>query len=412
MKYFKIFPLCLGFLISFSSSGHARDLIFAPANGPFQIRPSLEEEEGCTMNLSKPLQARVLAETETHFQLQWSKEINGCYWLQLTRSFNPTTGWVKKSDLIWEQDQETQKVEVPPTLRPKERPRGLMTGQICSEEKPSQIVPESEQFENIDALISHLKNEYGGLKNPADVDKYISCYPYANDGRENFEKYAPFVEMASDVIRAERNGVTFEVNPSLSKCLIRRESGFDPKNSSGAGDGLGQQTPINRKDLNARIQKEGSWEKAAWEAFFREAKKTSAGRKMLEQCPGSVKKGKPPRMKTSEDSFCPLQSIAASHIYLLQIQMSLQNASDVKQVSWENELEYQLSLAAAYNLGHSAASKAVDELIVDEWLDAIRKKSPKKAKRKEVAAHIESIRNCMQADNWDPMFDGDRWQCE
>ncbi len=400
------------FLFFHSTLANARELILAPASGPFFIRPTADDEEGCTMNLSKPLKATIIAETETDFHVEWSKEINGCYWLQWKRSFNPTKGWVKKSDLVWEENTETKVVEAPPMVRPKKRPAKVYKGETCDEGKTNEILPESEQFKNVEDLISHLRNEYGGLKNPKDVDRYISCFPYGNDGRENFEKYSPYVELASEVIRLERKGEDLMVNPSLSKCLIRRESGFDPKNTSGAGDGLGQQTPINRKDLYQRLQKEGSWERAAWDNFFKEVKKSPAGKKMLKDCPGSVKAGKPPRMKTEEDSFCPLQSIAASHIYLLQIQLSLQKAAEVKSIAWENELDYQLALAAAYNLGHSAASNAVDELNIDDWLDAIRNKSSKKAKRKEVAGHIESIKNCLQADNWDPMFKNDQWQCQ
>lgn len=138
---------------------------------------------------------------------------------------------------------------------------------------------------------------------------------------------------------------------------------------------------------------------------------TPEGRRELAACPGSVKKGEPPVFKSGADAACPLQSLAASAIYNLQIQQAFQRSAGLKGVDWEHELDYQLAVGAAYNLGAGAAAAAVDDLVLGGWADSIRKKSPSQDKRKEVAGHIDALRNCMEAGNWKPMHKNDPPRC-
>ena len=121
-----------------------------------------------------------------------------------------------------------------------------------------------------------------------------------------------------------------------------------------------------------------------------------------------------PVFETKEDAKCPLQSIAASSIYNLLIQRELMKSSKSKNIDWEQELDYQLAVAAAYNLGNGASRAAVENLFVGDWLKAIKKMSKKSKdpnKDEEVDGHITAIRNCLQEDNWKPMEKKDKPVC-
>ncbi|RZA06103.1 MAG: hypothetical protein EOP11_11165, partial [Proteobacteria bacterium] len=264
----------------------------------------------------------------------------------------------------------------------------------------------------IGTLLAALRRNQAGIKAPQDIDKYMDCYPYGDDGRENYQRYKKFIDLAADNFRVTIKEQPIEVNPTLMACLFRRESGYDPANKSHTDAvGLGQHTSINIKDMGQRLAKKGSWESALWKSFFARVKADPEGRRTLAACKGSSRNGDP-TFTSREDAKCPLQSMAASYIYNILIQRELMRSAKSKHVEWEQELEYQLAVGAAYNLGNGAARQAVENLFVGGWLKAILRKSSKKEKQEEVASHVSALRNCMQAGNWKPMAEGDRPRCE
>lgn len=259
-------------------------------------------------------------------------------------------------------------------------------------------------------LITILDSQ--GIKRPDLIDKYMQCYPHGKDGYENYLKYKPFIEMATKMFHSKDKKHEYRVNPSFMKCLLKRESNFNPKAVSPTDAvGLGQHTDINIKDIRNRLKDEKSEEYTMWKEFFAEVRKTKAGKKMLQDCPGSSNSADP-RFKNEEDAKCPLQSIAAASIYNLQIQKELYKNSEMAGLDWAYELDFQLAIAAAYNLGNTAARNAVDDKGVSEWLKAILAATKKKAKKTELSGHVNAIRNCLQEDNWEPMSEDSKPVCK
>lgn len=295
------------------------------------------------------------------------------------------------------------------SLRPRKRPEHL----TAKEEEATQT--DSNKGSYLEELTEFLRWKQAGFKNPEQIDQYLKCYPYGLEGLHSYQKYSKYIDLAADVFRVEMKENIYEVHPSLMRCLIRRESGFLPTAISYTDAvGLGQHTDINIKEIRRRINKEGSWEQELWRAFFARVKETPEGAALLEKCMGSSTNGRPV-FENESDANCPLQSIAATSIYNLLIQRALMLKSEEKMIVWSEEMDYQLSIAAAYNLGHIAASNAVDSKPVEDWIEAIVDKSTESAngdKDTELKSHINAIRNCLQSDNWKPMREGDQHVCE
>lgn len=415
------------FLALFSTFAHAettagRELTLAAAHGSFYFSSSASEEKGCTVTLAEPGVAKILSESETHFEVEWANPPKGCYFQTWFRGLNLKHGFVRKDELVWKQEGDE---DLPiPASKNAEATAALAPPKVDCVEKADSI-PDPETtgslpttslhtgggLNGIGSLISALRTQYSGVKASAQIDQYMECYPYGEEGVENYQRLKKYVNMAAEHFRLEAKGQVYEVNPALMACLFRRESGYDPKNASHTDAvGLGQHTSINVKDISQRLAKKGSWEYALWSSFFERVKKDPAGRKLMLSCMGTSKTGEPV-FNSKEDAKCPLQSIAASSIYNLNIQRELVKSAKVNFINWEDDLQYQLAIAAAHNLGNGASRKAVQDLFLGGWLKSILKKSPSKEKKEEVANHINAIRNCMQANNWKPMVEGDRPKC-
>ena len=398
-----------------------RYLEIAPSHNSFFYTSSPAESGGCTAALHQPTKVEIVSETDTHFEVKWVKPLSGCYYQRMFKGLSMEQGFVKKDDLIWraEGDEEL------PLLASVNTPRSEQAApppSDCVNNAPSlqQDSPAAIQapagplgdLGNIGSLIKVLRRQQAGMKKPEDIDKYMECYPYGADGLANYRRYKRFISMAGDHFRLEIKGTPVEVHPTLMACLFRRESGFDPKNSSHTeAVGLGQHTSINIKDMSQRLKRKGSWESALWTGFFERVKKDPEGRRMLAECKGTGSAGEP-AFNTKDDARCPLQSMAASAIYNLLIQRELTKSAKVHHIEWEQELEFQLAVGAAYNLGNGAASQAVENLFVGGWLNSILRKSPSKDKKQEVASHITALRNCMSGGNWEPMMPKDQPVCE
>lgn len=398
-------------LALFSAPTHAngnpvRRLEIAPANGGyFNFDPTATERHGCVVSLSKPEYVRILSESETHFEVEWEKAPQGCYYQSWIKGQNLKRGFIQKSQLVWQQSTD----EILPFVgrpAPQAPPAASVNPLDCLDAKEKRFLPENKTFSSISELIDYLKRQAAGMKTKAEVDQYIRCYPYGPKGADNYNKYKRFLDIAEDTFFLMDRAWPQEVNGSLMRCLIRRESGFDP--ATGPAAGLGQHTSVNIKSLSERLNKKGSWEAALWRKFFERLKQDPQAQALLKSCPGSSKNGEPV-FNAKADALCPLQSMAASSIYNLQLQRELQRQAKTYSVRWENEVEYQMAIGAAYNIGQGSAGQAIKGLFVEGWVAAIRKTGHK---NKEVNPHLDALRNCLQAGNKAPMYEKDKPVCK
>lgn len=414
-----LLPLCAE-----GAESSPRYLEIAPSHQSFFYTTSPAEEGGCTAALHEPTKVEIVSETDTHFEVKWLKPLSGCYYHRLFKGLSMEKGFVRKDDLIWRADGDEElpilaSVNTPRSesaAPPKVECEENVTATDAGAPAPATAVKAPSgplgELGNIGSLIKVLRREQAGMKRPEDIDKYMECYPYGDEGLANYRRYKRFISMAGDHFRLEVKGAPIEVHPTLMACLFRRESGFDPKNSSHTeAVGLGQHTSINIKDMSQRLKRKGSWEAALWNGFFERVKKDPEGRRMLAECKGTGKAGEP-AFNSKDDARCPLQSMAASAIYNLLIQRELTKSAKAQHIEWEQELEFQLAVGAAYNLGNGAASQAVQNLFVGGWLNSILRKSPSKDKKQEVASHIAALKNCMSSGNWEPMMPKDKPVCE
>lgn len=434
MLYFDIFT---GLLYSAFAFAGEKEIFISPAQGSaFYYDSSPTERSGCTVSASQPLRAAVLAETSNYFEIEFKQPLNGCWW-QTWQGLDLKRGFIQKSEITWQENKdeapvmvktipsEMEQMPAPSKIQPclpspEEETQKTNLGMLPTKEIPDEkyeaedTVPAEVKSWDLADFIKFLRWQQSGLKSPKGIDQYLKCYPYGNEGFDNYKKYSKYIDLAAENFRIETQNIVYEVHPSLMRCLLRRESGYDPKEKSNTGAaGLGQHTDINIAEISRRINKEGSWEQKLWRNFFAKVRETPEGRKQLKKCMGSSVTDRPV-FETKEDAKCPLQSIAASSIYNLLIQRELMKSSKSKNIDWEQELDYQLAVAAAYNLGNGASRAAVENLFVGDWLKAIKKMSKKSKdpnKDEEVDGHITAIRNCLQEDNWKPMEKKDKPVC-
>ena len=348
--------------------------------------------DNCHLTINRTEPAEVLEENETQMRVRLdSNDFAGCS----LRGTPVKEGWIiKKENAYGDDDPRPVKINRP------QIPRVVIyTPKPCPKIAPP-VLPEIAQSREIRKMTEN------GMKDYDENDRWMQCYPKNQKGLQTYKRVSPFMDRIVSNFTFSKAGQTYTVDPILFKCLIRRESGYDPKIKSDTGAmGLGQQTNINIRSIKHRLEVPGSWEGKLWKRIFEEAKNSPEGQEMLKECQ-RTSRGEDPVFQSKEDAACPLQSLAASGIYNLQIQESLRLSSKVKKVDLKQQLKYQLAVGAAYNLGHGAAGSAVNDLVVDGWLEAIVNKA-KGAKRKEVSNHIEALRNCVEAGSFKPMYETD-----
>lgn len=383
-----------------------RILRMGAAAESFPFNQQAGKNSGCVVSLPQSVPVKILSETANEFEVEWKVALQGCLWQQL-KGQSLQRGFVRKEDVIWD---ENPKEELPNITFEKRYPKNSIQVVECLDATARTQIPDAMQTMGVGDLVDKLRREAAGLKGPADVEKYIRCYPKSKENLANYYKYKKFLEFSGEVFRIKDRREPQEVDPQFLTCLFRRESAFESRVKSNTGaQGLGQHTDINISEISRRLKKEGSWESALWKKFFARAKADPMGQAMWESCKGSAK-GDEPVFNSKADAACPLQSIAASSIYILMIQRELARMSKVSDIQWESELDYLTAIAATYNLGEGAAGRAVKDLLVEKWVPAIQSHSKLAGagKSAEVAGHVDAIRNCLRAkDPWQPMHPGD-----
>lgn len=375
------------------------------------------------MGLSKPSGARILQESDDYVQVSFDQPgIHGCTWEFLGKDAN--VGWVAKKDITYaddgaDDDSEVKVVDTPDEpAEPEHHPLELTVTRPRKNPCPAKEISAGSMddidptIQNVGDLINHIRAKDSGMKSLNEVKKYIACYPLSEKGAKNLNSYEPFMDKITHSFSIAFRSETLNINPSLFRCLLRRESGFDPASLSFTGAvGVGQHTNINIEHISSRIKNPKSWEHKLWNQFFTNALKDPKARALMESCPGA-KKGMLPTFNSKKDAACPLSSLAASGIYILEIQKALRQSSSARTIAWNQDLEYELAVGASYNLGDGAAGKAVDDLLVDGWVDAIQNRPSNKQKKQEVKNHISALRNCLEDKNWKPMTPGDHPVCK
>ncbi|MFN7727854.1 MAG: transglycosylase SLT domain-containing protein [Bdellovibrio sp.] len=360
----------------------------------------------CRLRIGSAMPAEMLGRENGMIHVRFEADaIKGCLWDQL-KGRNIREGWIPEAQVSYGANNPADAIRTDSAA-----PRSAASGAPCPE--PMNLGVGRENVNGIGALVNHLRSVEAGMKTDADIENYLKCYPHGNTRAANdYPVYRPVIDKVAEIFQADLGVGFVSVNKSLFKCLLRRESGFDSRTVSGTGAvGLGQHTDINIRHISNRLSQRGSWERQLWDQFFAAMSKTAEGKQLLSQCPQTAG-GQPPTFNSKDDAKCPLNSMAASAIYNLQVQQALRRSSKLRDIDWKDDLTYQVAIGATYNLGDGAAAKAVDDLELGGWVDSIRNRSRNPNKRTEVAGHVEALRNCMQQGNWKPMHPGDQPKCQ
>lgn len=384
------------FLSLYAGFAHGQDvrrhiLIYPLSNS---ISYGAEAGKGsCRMSVFETEHADVLEENAHFMKVRFPEgRMKGCFTETITgRDIN--VGWISKDDVAYADDDPTPGIvlKAKDAIKPSSAPCRDPIGDLINNSN------------DIRETTKAIRSAGMGLKDTGGIDHYMACYPVSSMATKNYATYSPIMDKITDSFAFRRNGTDYNVNPSLFRCLLIRESGFDPANVSNTGaTGVGQHTWVNILSIRDRLAKKENWERQMWDKFFSDMRTDPQGKILLAQCPKTAG-GAAPTFSDKQDAACPLNSLAASAIYNLQIQESLRRATKNQQISVPDELNYQVAVGAAYNLGDGAASKAVNNLVITDWPGAIENKAQTPNKKSEVHNHINALRNCMQKDNWSPM---------
>lgn len=255
-------------------------------------------------------------------------------------------------------------------------------------------------------------------KTPEEVEQYLRCY-----ATKNYQTYLTKYRGMIDTAAKE-----FQVDPSLMRCLLLRESQWDSATvSCTCAMGLGQQTSENMSSMKQTVAatlsgpawtsymnqmraqdphfsnhcsgefKRGNEEKDTNSAFY---KSVMAGR---EKACGA--KATPCRVFRQDDRRCPAASIAASAAYLKYIDAIVRKAVNCGQIEPWQIADSRVAIALAYNAGEGTFKKALKEAndenttISINFLDGAAV-SPKKLD--EMRNHYRALRFCLHTGETDP----------
>lgn len=349
-------------------------------------------QSSCRMSLKETESAELLEETKDYIKVRFPKgRMQGCFGDTLFGR-DIDVGWIPRKEVTYGDD-DPSPVQL---IKPKSESE---TAAPCP---PARSAPVNEPA-GLRDIANAIRAQAAGIKSVESFDKYRACYPLTSAGEANYAACSPVMDKIASTMGFRKNGVDYAVNPMLFRCLIWRESQYDPSNKSETGAmGLGQHTNVNILHIKNRLQNKNNWERQVWDQTYAQMKSDPYGAALLKRCPRTAN-GAAPTFVDKEDAKCPLNSLIASAIYNLQIQESLMRSAKLKNIRREDELNFQVAVGATYNLGDGVAAKAVSDLTVDNWPSAIQKRAQNPGKSVEVANHITALRNCMEDKNAAPM---------
>lgn len=299
------------------------------------------------------------------------------------------------------------------------------------ETKPSNEGIYSKSLVDLANVNSHFKS----------TEKYLACYPTPD--QENYNKYLKkAIEVASSEFRVmldPSNGkivggagsdapiekltsipegntwVDVGPHPDVLKCLIRKESLFNPSKVSPTGArGLGQQVKKNIIDIQRILKR--SWAKKISDRFYKKLNTLDPATKKFMWTNAKTKEKCSKDLRSEDDAFCPAHSLMATALYQTYLEMIVRkNFKEFKKAGdFEgNELLYvNAVIAASHNAGSGSAEKATLRIErAGEWKRMLVKVQRSGARKEEIGGYFESMKACISGDKV-PMYPGDRNICD
>lgn len=274
------------------------------------------------------------------------------------------------------------------------------------------------------------------------TEEYLRCYPTPN--QENYNKHIkPALELASKEFRvamspvtgsvayleqgdgkdpiamlasekvAEAEGTWIDVHPhpDILKCMIRKESLFDPAATSQTGAaGLGQQVSQNVEEINCMLYGCGAknkrraalpWAAKMKDSFYNQARKLPESTQSYLWTNAKTGARCGDIMKSKEDAYCPIHSIMATALYQVKLETIIRKNYDKLKTSGDFEGD-ELILASAmmasgHNAGEGNISKATQNGDPDQWLTQMLSNTTG-ARTKEVRGYFKSMKACVGGD--------------
>jgi hypothetical protein len=255
-------------------------------------------------------------------------------------------------------------------------------------------------------------------KQPEEVEQYLRCY-----APKNYPNYVAKYRGMIDAAAKE-----FQVDGSLMRCLLLRESQFDSSMiSCTCAMGLGQQTSDNLLSMKGTVS--ATFSGPAWTNYMNQMRQKDPG--FSNSCSGEFKRSDEETNTTSgfyklimagqekgcgiqatpchvfrqDDRRCPAASIAASAAYLKYIDSIVRKAVNCGQLeSWQIP-DSRIALALAYNAGEGTAQKALakaDNENTTISINFLDNAAVSHKKLDEMRNHYRALRFCLHKGETDP----------
>lgn len=261
------------------------------------------------------------------------------------------------------------------------------------------------------------------LKSSEGIEQYLRCY-----APKHYQNYlTEYRGMIDDAAKE------FQVDGSLMRCLLQRESQWDTSMiSCTCAMGLGQQTSENLESMKGTVA--ATLSGPAWTNYMNRARAKDP--QFANKCTGeftrsgeikdqnddfykSVMKGRergcgkaatPCRVFRQDDRRCPAASIAATAAYLKYIDSIIRKAVNCGQLEPWQMADSRVAMALAYNAGEGTIQKAL-KIANDEnttiSVNILDGANVSDNKKKEMRHHYRALRACLVAGETDPPAVGD-----
>lgn len=382
----------------FGSAFAAEDapaLLVRAANGytvPYDSSP--EKSSGCVVSMDKPTAVKIVAETETHFKVEWVEPIKGCLWQTAFRGLDLKSGFIRKADLILPEPKEapkaaeaTKEPEPKPVAEaPVIKPTPAEIGD-CKDPVVQTLDPDvTAGMTSIFRILESDDAQNNGFKQIGHLEKYHRCLL---TGKKN--QYDNYVTRYREII--EDASSAFGLPMALLTCSCGRESLFDAKATSHTNvKGICQNVGASLQDVNRWISIKGSKVQERWKRFL-----SLLGNKI--ESKSCLTAG----LSQQAVERCPSLGLGAAAVYYSYLYKEATEEESIGSASWDSKsLDTLITLAAANNVG-PARVKSLRGKKKDKWAKALLAETCQKdglGKFKEVKAHMLALHSCLIDGSW------------
>jgi hypothetical protein len=224
----------------------------------------------------------------------------------------------------------------------------------------------------------------------------------------------------------DASGKAFFVHPSIAamKCLALRESGWNPASESPThAQGIGQQTPVNVKDMECLLEgckgrPPEAWAQAIWKNYMAKARSLFTKKEWdeLNQNPITHQRCVDKMSVKERDAPCAVNSIRAVLLYQMATELAIRRSSSLYKdsdgdFSPKEAFHKDLLTGTGNNAGIGATAKVAGQVKSPfQWLHNISH-FVSKSRSKEVGDYRDYLRNCIAADSWDSVWGGENKDC-